>query len=111
MKTLAQPPGYRPDLDLAVIAPDGTFAAYATVWWEPVNRYIIFEPVGTHPDHRRRGLASAVMAEGLRRTAVLGAETAYVGSGAGKPSNVLYESLGFTEVIDYVRWDAPNAEG
>ncbi len=107
MKVLAQTPGHRPDLDLAAIAPDGTFAAYTTVWWEPVNRYIIFEPVGTHPDHRRRGLASAVMAEGLRRAAVLGAETAYVGSGAGKASNVLYESLGFTEVTDYVRWEAP----
>lgn len=109
MKLLGRAPCYRPDLDLAAIAPDGTFAAYTTVWWEPVNRYIIFEPVGTHPDHRRRGLASAVMAEGLRRAAILGAETAYVGSGAGRPSNVLYDSLGFTEVIDYIRWDAPSA--
>lgn len=104
---LADAPSYRPDLDLAAIAADGTFAAYATVWWDPVNRYIIFEPVATHPDHRRRGLASAVMAEGLRRAAGLGVDLAYVGSAAGNPSNALYESLGFTEVFDYVRWDAP----
>ena len=107
MKILAQAPSYRADLDLAAVAADGTFAAYATVWWDEVNRYIIFEPVGTHPEHRRLGLASAVMAEGLRRGAALGAERAYVGSGAGRPSNVLYESLGFTEVWDYERWDAP----
>ena len=106
MKGLADAPAYRPEHDLAAIAPDGTFAAYTTVWWDRVNRYIIFEPVGTHPEHRRRGLASAVMAEGLRIGAALGAENAYVGSGAGNPSNLLYESLGFTEVIDYYRWDA-----
>ncbi len=48
------------------------------------------------------------MAEGLRIGAALGADTALVGSGAGNPSNLLYESLGFTEVTDYVRWDAPD---
>ncbi len=108
MQVLAQAPSYLPDLDLAAIAADGTFAAYTTVWWEPTNKYVIFEPVGTHPEHRRKGLASALMAEGLRRAAALGAETAHVGSGAGAPSNVLYDSLGFTEVFDYVRWDAPD---
>lgn len=107
MAVLRLAPGYRPDLDLAAIAPDGTFAAYTTVWWDQVNRYVIFEPVGTHPDHRRLGLASAVIAEGLRRAAALGADIAYVGSGAGQPSNVLYHSLGFTDVTDEVRWDAP----
>ena len=109
MKVMAQAPSYRPELDLAAIAADGTFAAYATVWWDDVNSYIIFEPVGTHPDHRRRGLASALMAEGLRRGAALGATTAYVGSAAGAPSNALYESLGFTDTYDYYRWDAPPA--
>ena len=107
MKELARAPGYRPDLDLAAIAADGTVAAYTTLWWDEVHRYVIFEPVGTHEQHRRRGLAFAVMAEGLRRARALGAETAYVGSGAGAPSNHLYESLGFTEVVDDVRWDAP----
>ncbi|MFC2176799.1 GNAT family N-acetyltransferase [Actinomycetota bacterium] len=107
MKVLAWAPGYRPDLDLAAIAADGTFAAYTTAWWDEVNRYVIFEPVGTHEEHRRRGLASAVIAEGLRRALELGAEAAYVGSGAGAPANHLYESLGFTEVVDDVRWDAP----
>mgnify|MGYP001825612957 CR=1 FL=1 len=108
-RVLAQAPSYLPELDLAAIAPDGTFAAYTTVWWEPVNRYIIFEPVGTHPEHRRRGLASAVMAEGLRRSMALDPVTAYVGSGAGQPSNTLYDSLGFNEVTNYIRWEAPSA--
>lgn len=107
-KLLAHAPSYRPDLDLAAIAPDGTFAAYTTLWWDPVNRYVIFEPVGTHPEHRRRGLASALIADGLKRAAALGVETAYVGSGAGNPSNALYGSFGFSEVTDYVRWDAPD---
>ncbi|MDJ0953840.1 MAG: GNAT family N-acetyltransferase [Acidimicrobiia bacterium] len=111
MQVMAQAPSYLPDLDLAAIAADGTFAAFTTVWWDATNGYIVFEPVGTHPDHRRRGLAAAVMAEGLRRGAALGAQIAYVGSGAGKASNLLYESLGFTDVTDYARWDAPARSG
>jgi hypothetical protein len=35
-------------------------------------------PVGTHPAHRRRGLAQAMMVQGLRLKS-LGATTAYVG--------------------------------
>lgn len=107
MKTLALAPGYDPDLDLAAIAPDGTFAAYTTVWWDAVNRYVVFEPVGTHSEYRRLGLASAVIAEGLRRAEALGADTAFVGSGAGRPSNVLYEGLGFAVAADYAQWGAP----
>lgn len=92
---LRQAPGYRPDLDLVAVAPDGTFAANTTVWLDEVNRYALFEPVGTHPEHRRRGLASAVIAEGLRRAVTLGATTAYVGSGTDLPANSLYASVGF----------------
>lgn len=107
MKVLRLAPSYRPDLDLAVIAGDGTFAAYTTVWLDEVNRFVVFEPVGTHPDHRRQGLASAVIAEGMRRAVEYGAKTAYVGSGASSPANRLYELMGFLDAdLDEI-WHLP----
>ncbi|MBN2171755.1 MAG: GNAT family N-acetyltransferase [Candidatus Krumholzibacteriota bacterium] len=89
-------PLYRPDLDLVAEAPDGAIAAFATVWFDPVTQTGAFEPVGTAPEHRRRGLGKAVIAEGLRRLKDLGAETAHVGS-YGEPAHSLYASMGFTE--------------
>jgi predicted N-acetyltransferase YhbS len=101
---LRNAPTYRPDLDLAVIAPDGTFAANTTAWWDEANRHVEFEPVGTHPDHRRQRLASAVIAEGMRRAKALGATTAYVGSGTDPAARALYASLGFVEADAHVRY-------
>jgi mycothiol synthase len=89
-------PLYRRDLDLLAVAPDGELAAFCTVWFDDANRTADFEPVGTHPDHQKRGLGKAVMAEGLRRARTLGATQASVSSyGAG--AHALYDSMGFKE--------------
>ncbi|MFN8488952.1 MAG: GNAT family N-acetyltransferase [Caldilineaceae bacterium] len=99
-------PTYRPELDLVAVAPDGSFAAYTIVWFDEANRMGIFEPVGCHPDYQRRGLASAVMIEGLRRLRELGATVAHVNShlddsaGAG-----LYRSLGFNVTVRIYAWE------
>ena len=50
----------------------------------------ILEPVGTHPDYRLRGFGRAVVMEGVRRVATLGAEKVWVGSG-----QQFYEAIGF----------------
>ena len=89
---------YRPELDCVAEAPDGSFAAYALVWYDDANRVGELEPVGTHPDQRRRGLASAVILHALRRLRDAGAETAVVYAGGREedaPARALYESLGF----------------
>jgi mycothiol synthase len=96
---------YCHDLDLVAVAPDGTFAAYCIVWFDEFNHSAIFEPVGCHAEHRQRGLASAVMTEGLRRVKALGARSVVVMSdGTDIPANRLYESLGFTLLARYERW-------
>jgi ribosomal protein S18 acetylase RimI-like enzyme len=62
-----QAPGYDPDLDTVVVAPDGRFAAFTMGWIDPANRVGTFEPVGTHREFQRRGLGKAALLEGMRR--------------------------------------------
>ena len=88
---------YRADLDCVVEAADGTFASYALAWLDAANRVGELEPVGTHPDHRRLGLASAVCLLALRRLRDASAERAIVYAWADSPAKTLYESIGFRE--------------
>jgi GNAT superfamily N-acetyltransferase len=90
-------PLYRRDLDIVAVAPDGELAAFCTVWFDDVTRSAVFEPVGTHPAHQKRGLGKAVMTEGLRRAQELGATLASVSS-YGNGAHALYESMSFTNV-------------
>jgi ribosomal protein S18 acetylase RimI-like enzyme len=88
---------YRADLDCVVEAPDGSLVSYALAWLDDANRVGELEPVGTHPDHRRRGLASAVCRFALHRLREEGAERGIVYSLAGSDATALYESIGMRE--------------
>jgi ribosomal protein S18 acetylase RimI-like enzyme len=93
---------YRADLDHVVEAPDGSFAAFCIAWVDEPNRAGLLEPVGTHPDHRRRGLASAVCLAAARSLHALGAEHAVIGSTDGSPGEAVYEGIGFRTVTRHV---------
>lgn len=89
---------YRSELDCIAVAPDGRVAAYCLAWLDDENRVGELEPVGTHADFRRRGLAAAVCAFALRRLADEGATRAVVyarGDAEYAAPKLLYESLGF----------------
>lgn len=98
-------PSFRHDLDLAAVAPDGTFAAYVGLTLDEANGRGIFEPVCTHPAHRRRGLARALMIEGLWRLRALGAVDVTVGTGDDVAANRFYDSLGFDEAYRGNVWE------
>jgi len=100
----AHSPSFRSDLDLVAEAPDGSFAAYVGVTYDPANRRGIFEPVCTHPQHRRRGLAMALMLEGVHRLMALGATDAYVDTGDAAAANALYDAVGFGEAYRGLIW-------
>ena len=53
---LQRAPDYRKDLDLYIVGPGGQYVACCIVWYDERNRVGMLEPVGTHPDFRRRGL-------------------------------------------------------
>jgi GNAT superfamily N-acetyltransferase len=97
-------PSFHPDLDLVAIAPDGTFAAYVGVPYDEMNRRGIFEPVCTHPDNQRKGLAGALMQEALLRLKAMGAVDATVDTGDMVPANRFYDSMGFTEAYRGFAW-------
>lgn len=83
--------------DLVAEAADGTLAAYVGLSWDPDADLGIFEPVCTHPDHQRRGLAKALIQHGLGLLHDRGVGRACVDSGDPTAANALYESVGFTE--------------
>ena len=97
-------PSYRSDLHLVAQAADRSFAAIAALTVDEANRAAVFEPVGTHPEHRRTRLAQALMGEGLHRLEPLGVDLVYVGAGDMVPANRLYESLGFTDYAMIHTW-------
>lgn len=100
----AKAPCFRADLDLVAVASDGSFAAYAGIPYNETHSYGIFEPVCTHPDHQRLGLARTLMLEGLHRLQGLGASDVYVGTGDQVAANKLYDDLGFTEAYKEYEW-------
>lgn len=92
-------PRARRDLKIAVAAPSGEFAAFCGMFYEPIHRYAYVEPVATDPEYRRLGLGRAAVLEGIRRCALLGATTAYVGS-----SQAFYQSFGFRKTYIEECW-------
>lgn len=89
-------PGYWPEREIVVVAPDGRIAAFTVIRVDAVNKIGQFEPVGTHRDYQRRGLARAMMVYALREMQRLGMQTATVGHDATNlAARELYRSLGF----------------
>ena len=99
-------PMYRRDLDIVAEAPTGEVAAFATVWYDDVTRATYCEPVGTMPEHQRRGLAKAVIAEGMRRSKEMGALVATVGGGGASnpPADALYASAFAKDGVSVTGW-------
>lgn len=92
---------YRSELDCVCVAPDGSVASYTLAWLDESNEIGELEPVGTHAEHRRLGLARATNLFALRRLRDEGAKTALVACRADDAyppaSCALYESIGFRE--------------
>ncbi|MGD8805852.1 MAG: GNAT family N-acetyltransferase, partial [Chloroflexota bacterium] len=86
------------------VAADNIFAAYAGIPYDRANQIGIFEPVCTHPDHQRKGLARALMQEGLLRLRAVGAQYAMVDTGDMVPANQLYTAMGFSEIYRGTSW-------
>src|SRR6201999_2422809 len=92
---------YRGDLHILVEAPDATMASSTIMWLDEANRTAEFEPVGTHPDYRRLGLARAMLLHGMRLARAAGATHATVaclGARGRSAARELYYGVGFREL-------------
>ncbi|CCU84047.1 MULTISPECIES: GNAT family N-acetyltransferase [Mesotoga] len=91
-------PDYRKELDLFVVAPDGEYASFCTIWLDLKNGYGNFEPVGTHISYRKLGLATELLKEGFRRMKSFGIDRSFMNSTVG-----FYRRFGFKETSRYCR--------
>lgn len=95
-RRLLDVPHYRLEDDLVVEAPAGSLAAFALSWYDPDGLVGELEPVGTHPEHQRRGLSRALVTAAVRRLHERGARVVQVYSDTGEaPAEALYASVGF----------------
>ncbi|WP_406335721.1 GNAT family N-acetyltransferase [Streptomyces sp. NBC_00203] len=100
-KDVRQTAAYRGDLHVLVEAPDGTMASSTIMWLDEANKTVEFEPVGTHPDYRRLGLARAMMLHGMHLARAAGATHATVvcrGAPGHPEARGLYYGLRFREL-------------
>lgn len=98
---LMRAPDYAPENDLVAIAPDGTYAACALVWPDKTNRVGHLEPLGTHPDYRKRGLARALLLDGIHRLKAMGMRRMPMTGGF----DPFYESFGFRKLRTGHMWE------
>lgn len=92
---------YRDDLHVLIEASDGTLVATGITWFDPVSRTAEFEPMETHRDYRRQGLATALMWHGMHKARDAGANTmlvACVGTNVRPAARDLYFGVGFTPI-------------
>jgi ribosomal protein S18 acetylase RimI-like enzyme len=96
-----QTAAYRGDLHILVEAPDGTMASSTIMWLDEVNKTAEFEPVGTHRDYRRLGLAKAMLLHGMHLVRAAGATHMTVvclGAPGHPEARGLYYGIGFREL-------------
>lgn len=94
-------PGYSPDMDWVIVAPDGSFASYCLVWRDEKSQIGLLEPAGTSPKYRRLGLSRAVCTLALMELKKTGGRGAVVNPRGDREYPVpalLYRSIGFREV-------------
>lgn len=98
------------EYEIVVVAPDGRFAAFTNVWIDDLNRSLLFEPVGTHSDFRRRGLGKALMTYVLKRMKaehnLVCAYVCHEPPDKNPASGALYAAVGFQElhkIYEYVK--------
>jgi len=95
-RKVMESPGYEPERELVIHAPDGALVAFSIIWFDYLNHTGLFEPVGTHKDYQRQGFGRAIILYGMQKMAAAGMEFATVAHfGNNEAARGLYQSCGF----------------
>ncbi len=89
---------YDAALDWVAVTPDDEMVASCCVWLDARSGVALVEPVGCHPDHRRRGLAGAVSLAALHAARGAGGTTGLVrprGDDESPEPGRVYRRIGF----------------
>jgi len=101
-------PGYKDDLGLRVCYRDREIVAGCICWYDDLDTCGEFEPVGTSKEHRRKGLASAVMARTMKHLRQYDVDVVYVRAVKDNaPAVRLYQKLGFKITDKDYGWRRP----
>jgi GNAT superfamily N-acetyltransferase len=97
-------PWYRQKLCCLVEGPAGEPVSFALGWIDALGRALEFEPVGCHPDWRRKGITGALLHEIMRRAGMAGAVMASVTARADNQDTIaFYHAAGFrNHMTEYV---------
>lgn len=97
-------PTYDAERELVAENEAGELCGFTVMWFDHLNGVGLFEPVGVHRHHRRRGLGRALLAAGMERMRRAGLTHAMVAYETGNPaSGPLYRAMGF--VPTWTLWD------
>ncbi len=111
-------PDYDPGLDLVAVAPDGSLAAYCFCAIHAEDNLLrgrcdgFTDPLATHPEHQGRGLARALLCEGMARLRNRGVERALLGTRSDNLAmQAAARAAGYTVESErlWFRWQAPTA--
>ncbi|MFB4195968.1 GNAT family N-acetyltransferase [Streptomyces carpaticus] len=95
-RAMAAGPAYTDGRCLVAYDKGGTAVAAATVWSAGPGRPGLLEPMGVHPDHRRRGHGRAITLAAAAALRALGAASAFVSTPAANTAAVAtYTAAGF----------------
>jgi len=104
-------PTYRQDLDLVIVDAANQVIGFANIWLDSTNNIAFIEPFGTAPTHRRRGFATNLLYECMRRLKEAGVSKLYINHGGmwtldPEPDDPMrvYTKVGFQELGNMFVW-------
>ncbi|MFZ9858193.1 MAG: GNAT family N-acetyltransferase [Roseiflexaceae bacterium] len=98
-------PSYRTEFDIVIHDNQGTIVANAGMTIHDAQSFVVIEPVATHPEHQRRGLARAAIIHGLIRAQKRGIGTAWIEAWHSNiAANQTYNQIGFVNVSQHYCW-------
>jgi len=96
---------YRRDLDLLALDHSDQIVSFCTFRYDPPSGVVELEPMGTLPEHRRRGLGKALICEGLRRLEKYNPALLFLEAANNLAAKRLYSITGFEGDKPYVFWN------